>query len=66
MFYFFGQVSGSTATLVVICGWEAVIANVGDSCAYIDTGGEVVLVRPSLSLLCILIQGLRLLRAMPH
>jgi hypothetical protein len=31
--------------MAVICGWEAVIANVGDSCAYMDTGGEVVLVR---------------------
>lgn len=40
--------SGTTATVAAISGWEAVIANVGDSCAYMDTGVEVVLV----SLLC--------------
>lgn len=38
------QVSGTTATVAAISGWEAVIANVGDSCAYMDTGVEVVLV----------------------
>lgn len=38
------QVSGTTATVVAVSGWEAVIANVGDSCAYMDTGVEVVLV----------------------
>ena len=30
--------------MAAISGWEAVIANVGDSCAYMDTGVEVVLV----------------------
>lgn len=39
------QVSGSTATVLAVAGWQAVIANVGDSCAYLDTGSEVVLVR---------------------
>jgi hypothetical protein len=39
------QVSGSTATVLVVAGWHAVVANVGDSCAYLDTGVEVVLVR---------------------
>ena len=34
--------------MAAISGWEAVIANVGDSCAYMDTGVEVVLV----SVLC--------------
>ena len=38
------QVSGTTATVAAISGWEVVIANVGDSCAYMDTGVEVVLV----------------------
>lgn len=39
------QVSGSTATVAALTGWEVVIANVGDSCAYLDTGVEVILVR---------------------
>ena len=43
------QVSGTTATVAAISGWEAVIANVGDSCAYLDTGVEVVLVSTPLS-----------------
>ena len=30
--------------MAALTGWEVVIANVGDSCAYLDTGGEVVLV----------------------
>jgi serine/threonine protein phosphatase PrpC len=34
--------SGTTATLAVSVGWELVVANVGDSCAYLDTGAEVV------------------------
>lgn len=38
------QVSGSTATVAAITGWEVLIANVGDSCAYLDTGVEVILV----------------------
>ena len=43
------QVSGSTATVAAVTGWEVIIANVGDSCAYLDTGGEVVLVCFSIS-----------------
>ena len=30
--------------MAAFSGWEVVIANVGDSCAYMDTGVEVVLV----------------------
>lgn len=33
--------SGTTATLAVICGWELVVAAVGDSLAYLDTGSQV-------------------------
>ena len=36
--------SGTTATLAVVCGWELLIASVGDSHAYLDTGRETVLV----------------------
>lgn len=36
------QRGGTTATLAVACGWELVVANVGDSCAYLDTGSEVL------------------------
>lgn len=36
---------GTTATLAVVCGWELLVANVGDSCAYLDTGSEVLQVR---------------------
>ncbi|KIY94678.1 hypothetical protein MNEG_13285 [Monoraphidium neglectum] len=36
--------SGTTATLAVACGWELVVASVGDSCAYLDTGREILLV----------------------
>lgn len=36
---------GTTATLAVACGWELLVANVGDSCAYLDTGSEVLQVR---------------------
>lgn len=36
------QRGGSTATLAVACGWELLVANVGDSCAYLDTGSEVL------------------------
>lgn len=35
---------GTTATLAVSCGWELLVANVGDSCAYLDTGAEVLAV----------------------
>lgn len=38
------QVSGTTATAAVVLGWELLVANVGDSCAYLDTGAEVLLV----------------------
>lgn len=36
--------SGTTATLAMQVGWELLVANVGDSCAYLDTGAEVLLV----------------------
>ncbi|KAK9814069.1 hypothetical protein WJX72_000281 [[Myrmecia] bisecta] len=36
------KVSGTTATVVALVGWEVVVANVGDSCAVLDTGSEVV------------------------
>ena len=36
------QRGGTTATLAVACGWELLVANVGDSCAYLDTGSEVL------------------------
>lgn len=36
------NVSGTTATLAVACGWELLVASVGDSCAYLDTGAEIV------------------------
>ena len=39
------QVSGTTATVAIVLGWELLVANVGDSCAYLDTGAEVLLAR---------------------
>eukprot|EP00798_Chlamydomonas_sp_ICE-L_P008245 gene8245-1514_t len=36
--------SGTTATLAVAVGWELLVANVGDSDAYLDTGKEIILV----------------------
>ena len=36
------QVSGTTATVAAVVGWELLVANVGDSCAYLDTGSEVL------------------------
>ncbi len=36
------QGSGSTGTVAVLVGWQLLVANVGDSCAYLDTGAEVV------------------------
>lgn len=35
------KTSGTTATLAVICGWELIVAAVGDSLAYLDTGSQV-------------------------
>lgn len=31
---------GTTASLALATGWELLVANVGDSCAYLDTGTE--------------------------
>ena len=36
------KVSGSTATVAVIVGWDLLVASVGDSEAYLDTGAEVI------------------------
>ncbi|EFJ42787.1 hypothetical protein VOLCADRAFT_121483 [Volvox carteri f. nagariensis] len=36
--------SGTTATLAVQVGWELLVANVGDSLAYLDTGSEIVVI----------------------
>jgi len=33
--------SGTTATLAIVVGWEVIVANVGDSAAYLDTGKQV-------------------------
>eukprot|EP00890_Picochlorum_soloecismus_P002192 jgi/Picsp_1/2974/NSC_01198-R1_protein phosphatase 2c 15 len=35
---------GTTATIALLCGWQLIVANVGDSCAYLDTGSEVLAV----------------------
>ncbi len=40
------QTSGTTATVAVVVGWEVLVANVGDSLAFLDTGSEVVQARP--------------------
>ena len=37
--------SGTTATLAALNGWQLLVANVGDSSAYLDTGSEVLQVR---------------------
>eukprot|EP00884_Botryococcus_braunii_P009673 jgi/Botrbrau1/18707/Bobra.0386s0033.1 len=37
-----GKPAGTTATLAVLVGWELLVANVGDSCAYLDTGSEII------------------------
>lgn len=46
------QTSGSTATVVVVCGWEVIVASVGDSLAYVDTGAEVVQVGTCFPFVC--------------
>ena len=45
------QQSGTTATLVTLVGWDVFVANVGDSCAYLDTGCEVLQASHTLCLL---------------
>jgi serine/threonine protein phosphatase PrpC len=35
---------GTTGTVAFLCGWQLLVANVGDSCAYLDTGSEVLAV----------------------
>jgi serine/threonine protein phosphatase PrpC len=37
----FGE-GGTTATLALLVGWDLVVANVGDSLAFLDTGAEVL------------------------
>lgn len=39
------QTSGTTATVAVLMGWELLVANVGDSLAFLDSGSEVVQAR---------------------
>jgi serine/threonine protein phosphatase PrpC len=39
------KTSGTTATLAVQVGWELIVANVGDSLAFLDTGAEILQVR---------------------
>merc|ERR1711904_118548 len=34
--------SGTTATVAVLSGWEVVVASVGDSDLWLDTGAEIV------------------------
>lgn len=34
------QSAGTTATVLAVVGWEAFVANVGDSLAFLDTGSE--------------------------
>ena len=41
------QSSGTTATVAVLVGWELIVASVGDSCAFFDTGSEVLQVSPA-------------------
>jgi serine/threonine protein phosphatase PrpC len=35
---------GTTATLVFLCGWQLLVASIGDSQAFLDTGSEVLAV----------------------
>ena len=37
-----GVPGGTTATVAVVCGWQLLVANVGDSLAMLDTGPEVL------------------------
>lgn len=39
-----GSLSGTTATVAVVCGHELIVANVGDSLAFVDTGSQVIAV----------------------
>lgn len=43
------KASGTTATLAVAVGWELLVASVGDSLAFVDTGSEVIQVSTSMS-----------------
>ena len=36
--------SGTTATMAVCVGWELLVASVGDSYAYLDTGAQIIMV----------------------
>ena len=36
------QESGTTATVAAVAGWQVLVANVGDSLAFLDTGSEVI------------------------
>jgi len=38
----FQQGGGTTATMAFLCGWQLLVASVGDSQAYLDTGSEVL------------------------
>ncbi len=38
----FQQGGGTTATMAFLCGWQLLVASVGDSQAFLDTGNEVL------------------------
>ena len=38
----FQQGGGTTATVAFLCGWQLLVASVGDSQAFLDTGSEVL------------------------
>ena len=38
----FQQGGGTTATIAFLCGWQLLVASVGDSQAFLDTGNEVL------------------------
>lgn len=46
------KASGTTATLAVAVGWELLVASVGDSLAFVDTGSEVIQVSTSVKSIC--------------